>query len=242
MNFRRSIPLSAVALFLTVAPCLAGPCAKEIAETQAAFDAKLDAAAASGPTAPEFDLRDAAPPAHTLHGRARRSSTRRHFAGKCGDRHPCARTSTRRGPDWGCPGLPRATRRGQGSVAQVGRRHESQTATEPPPRLRGCDCWAGRSQCNRGGPRRCNSGSRAGDLVKRHVDPAAHLQSVVVRIAVFRHGRGALQTSRRTYNGIVTFASLTCQRHDALTDRKINRLGSAREEPNASEIRYSWPT
>ncbi|MFZ2104263.1 MAG: hypothetical protein WAV18_02590 [Roseiarcus sp.] len=56
MNFRRSIPLSAVALFLTVAPCLAGPCAKEIADTQAAFDAKLDAAAASGPTAPESTL------------------------------------------------------------------------------------------------------------------------------------------------------------------------------------------
>ena len=56
MNFRRSIALSAVALFLTVAPCLAGPCAKEIADTQAAFDAKLDAAAASGPTAPESTL------------------------------------------------------------------------------------------------------------------------------------------------------------------------------------------
>jgi hypothetical protein len=56
MNFRRSIPLSAVALFLTVAPCFAGPCAKEIAEAQAAFDAKLDAAAASGPTAPESTL------------------------------------------------------------------------------------------------------------------------------------------------------------------------------------------
>ena len=56
MDFCRSIQLSAVALFLTVEPSLAGPCAKEIADTEAAFDAKLDAAAASGPTAPESPL------------------------------------------------------------------------------------------------------------------------------------------------------------------------------------------
>jgi len=56
MDFCRSIHLSAVALSLTVGPCLAGPCAKDIADTQAAFDAKLDAAAASGPTAPESTL------------------------------------------------------------------------------------------------------------------------------------------------------------------------------------------
>jgi len=52
MDFCRSIHLSAVALSLTVGPCLAGPCAKEISETQAAFDTKLAAAAASGPSAP----------------------------------------------------------------------------------------------------------------------------------------------------------------------------------------------
>ena len=56
MDFCRSIQLSAVALFLTVEPSLAGPCAKQIAEAQAAFDAKLGAAAASGPTAPESSL------------------------------------------------------------------------------------------------------------------------------------------------------------------------------------------
>jgi hypothetical protein len=53
MNFRSAIPLSAVALLLAVAPCLAGPCSKEIAETQAAFDAKLATAAANGPSATE---------------------------------------------------------------------------------------------------------------------------------------------------------------------------------------------
>jgi len=56
MDFCRSIHLSAVALSLTVGPCLAGPCAKEISETQAAFDTKLAAAAASGPSAPESTL------------------------------------------------------------------------------------------------------------------------------------------------------------------------------------------
>ena len=53
MNFPSSIALGAVALFLTVTPSLATPCAKEMAEIEAAFDAKLDAAAAAGPTAPE---------------------------------------------------------------------------------------------------------------------------------------------------------------------------------------------
>ena len=56
MDFCRSIHLSAVALSLTVGPSLAGPCAKEISETQAAFDTKLAAAAASGPSAPESTL------------------------------------------------------------------------------------------------------------------------------------------------------------------------------------------
>jgi len=56
MNFRSSIALSAVALFLTVAPSLASPCAKEMAETETAFDAKLNAAAAAGPTAPQSTL------------------------------------------------------------------------------------------------------------------------------------------------------------------------------------------
>ena len=162
MNFRRFIPLSAVALFLTVR---AVP-RRAVCEGDSRYAGRVRRQVGRGgcvrPDGPRVDLGDAAPPAHTLHGRACRSATRRYFAGKCGDRHPCARTSTRRGPDWGCPGLPRATRRGQGSVAQVGRRHESQTATVPPPRLTGCDCWAGRSLCNRGGPRRCNSGFRGG--------------------------------------------------------------------------------
>jgi type II secretory pathway component HofQ len=56
MDFCRSIHLSAVALFLTVEPSLAGPCAKEIAEAQAAFDTKLAAAASSGPSAPESSV------------------------------------------------------------------------------------------------------------------------------------------------------------------------------------------
>src|SRR5277367_2556036 len=56
MDFCRSIQLSAVAFSLTIGPCLAGPCAKEISETQAAFDTKLAAAAASGPSAPESTL------------------------------------------------------------------------------------------------------------------------------------------------------------------------------------------
>ena len=42
--------------------------------------------------------------------------------------------------------------------------------------------------------------TNAGDLVERHVDHAAHLQPVAVRLTVFHHGRGSLQTSRRTYN------------------------------------------
>jgi hypothetical protein len=56
MNFRLLIPLSAAALLLTVGPCLAGPCSRDIAETQAAFDAKLATAAATGPSAPESTL------------------------------------------------------------------------------------------------------------------------------------------------------------------------------------------
>ena len=42
--------------------------------------------------------------------------------------------------------------------------------------------------------------TNAGDLVERHVDHAAHLQPVAVRLTVFHHGSGSLQTSRRTYN------------------------------------------
>jgi hypothetical protein len=56
MKFQSSIALGAVALFLTVAPCLASQCEKEIDDTEAAFDAKLNAAAAAGPTAPESTL------------------------------------------------------------------------------------------------------------------------------------------------------------------------------------------
>ena len=53
MTIRSAMASSAVALLLTIAPCQAGPCSKAISDTQAAWDAKLDAAAASGPTAPE---------------------------------------------------------------------------------------------------------------------------------------------------------------------------------------------
>jgi hypothetical protein len=56
MRFHGSIALSAVALFLTVAPGLASPCAKEMADVEAAFEAKLSAAAAAGPSAPESTL------------------------------------------------------------------------------------------------------------------------------------------------------------------------------------------
>ena len=56
MKFHSSIALSAIALFLTVAPSLAGPCAQELADTETAFDDKLSAAAAAGPTAPESTL------------------------------------------------------------------------------------------------------------------------------------------------------------------------------------------
>ena len=56
MKFRSSLALSAVALFLTVAPGLASQCEKELAETEAVFDDKLNAAAASGPSAPESTL------------------------------------------------------------------------------------------------------------------------------------------------------------------------------------------
>ena len=56
MKFHSSIALSAVALFLTVAPSLASQCDKEMADVEAAFDAKLSAAAASGPSAPESTL------------------------------------------------------------------------------------------------------------------------------------------------------------------------------------------
>jgi hypothetical protein len=56
MKFRCSLALSAVALFLTVAPGLASQCAKDLDETEAAFDAKLNAAAAAGPSAPESTL------------------------------------------------------------------------------------------------------------------------------------------------------------------------------------------
>jgi hypothetical protein len=56
MKFHSSLALSAVALFLAVAPSLASPCEKEMADIEAAFDAKLSAAAAAGPTAPESTL------------------------------------------------------------------------------------------------------------------------------------------------------------------------------------------
>src|SRR5271165_1007101 len=49
--------------------------------------------------------------------------------------------------------------------------------------------------------------TNAGDLVKRHVDHAAHLQPVVVRLTVFRHGREPVQTSSRTYNHCLTIFS-----------------------------------
>jgi len=53
MNVRLAVASLAAGILLTVAPCYAGPCSKEIADAQATYDARLDAAAASGPTAPE---------------------------------------------------------------------------------------------------------------------------------------------------------------------------------------------
>src|SRR5499427_7240929 len=38
------------------------------------------------------------------------------------------------------------------------------------------------------------------DLAKWHVDHAAHSQPVLVRLTVFRHGRGSLWMSKRTHN------------------------------------------
>src|SRR5271166_3113816 len=55
--------------------------------------------------------------------------------------------------------------------------------------------------------------TNAGDLVKRHVDHATHLQPVVVRLTFFRHGRGSLQTSRRTYNHCLMISRVSCPIH-----------------------------
>jgi len=53
MNIRYAIASSAVALLLSTGPSLAGPCTKALADAQAAYDARLDQAAAAGPTATE---------------------------------------------------------------------------------------------------------------------------------------------------------------------------------------------
>ena len=50
----RHNPLLSMAVFLlTIAPCHAGPCSKQIEELQIQIDAKLNAAAAAGPAGDE---------------------------------------------------------------------------------------------------------------------------------------------------------------------------------------------
>jgi hypothetical protein len=51
MTFKPFAALAALALSLSAAPALAGPCTQQITEAQAAFDAKLHARAEAGPTA-----------------------------------------------------------------------------------------------------------------------------------------------------------------------------------------------
>jgi hypothetical protein len=53
MKTRHHPLLSMAALLLTLAPCHAGPCSKQIEEFQIQIDAKLNAAAANGPAADE---------------------------------------------------------------------------------------------------------------------------------------------------------------------------------------------
>jgi hypothetical protein len=53
MNIRHTMVLSVPALLLAVAQCYAGPCSKQIEETQVQIDSRLNAAAAAGPAAAE---------------------------------------------------------------------------------------------------------------------------------------------------------------------------------------------
>ena len=114
------------------------------------------------PDGPRVDLGDAAPPADAL---ARSRTPKRNsaiFRRKM--RRSSAVRSNERTPrtDWGRQGLPRATRRGQGSVAQSRASARKPDRNRAAATLTGSRCWVGRSLCNRGGPRRCNSGSRGG--------------------------------------------------------------------------------
>jgi hypothetical protein len=53
MNIRDTMALSAAVALLSTALAHAGPCSKQIFDTQIEFDSKLKAAAASGPAGPE---------------------------------------------------------------------------------------------------------------------------------------------------------------------------------------------
>jgi hypothetical protein len=53
MTIQRSLMLSAAALAASMSAAHAGPCTHEIDRVQARVDAKLDAAARTGPSAPE---------------------------------------------------------------------------------------------------------------------------------------------------------------------------------------------
>src|SRR5271166_419150 len=68
--------------------------------------------------------------------------------------------------------------------------------------------------------------TNAGDLVKRHVDHATHLQPVVVRLTFFRHGRGSLQTSRRTYNHCLMISRVSCPIHFENGNARVGRYRS----------------
>ncbi|MGA2044846.1 MAG: hypothetical protein ABSG83_15915 [Roseiarcus sp.] len=53
MNMHPTTALTLPALLLAMAQCHAGPCSKQIADTQIQIDSRLDAAAAAGPAAAE---------------------------------------------------------------------------------------------------------------------------------------------------------------------------------------------
>ncbi len=50
MNSRYALMFGVAAAMASMTPCLAGPCSRQIDEMQAQFDAKLETAAAAGPT------------------------------------------------------------------------------------------------------------------------------------------------------------------------------------------------
>ncbi len=53
MDIRKATGLSAAVVLLSAALAHAGPCSKQIFDIQVEFDARLNAAAAAGPTGPE---------------------------------------------------------------------------------------------------------------------------------------------------------------------------------------------